>query len=155
MPSRETKLRTNSGGWVKIDVRETVIHWLKNPEANLGLTISAKSATYQRNIPVGILHTNSNTVIKYSSNSQEFSFGYLIIQITVKYQIVPAGTILYFTFQVRVLIEGGHYSRAGTIIRFTVLLARNCRFHGTSTRFQILSFENQSILIRMKRYTHS
>ena len=60
LPSRETKLKTTSGGWVKIDVREMVVHWLKNPETNLGLSISAKSQVYQRNIPVGILHMTSN-----------------------------------------------------------------------------------------------
>ena len=60
LPRRETKLKSTSGGWVKIDVREMVVHWLKNPETNLGLSISAKSQVYQRNIPVGILHMTSN-----------------------------------------------------------------------------------------------
>ena len=49
---------------------------------------------------------------------------------TVKYQIVPAVTILFSDFQVRVLIEGGHYSRAGTILSLAVFWPKITNFTG-------------------------
>ena len=40
----KTELLPDQGGWIEIDVRDMVAHWLKHSEENYGFTISVESA---------------------------------------------------------------------------------------------------------------
>ena len=57
-------LLLDQGGWIEIDLRDMVAHWLKNPHENFGLTLSVASAN-GHTISVGIQNQQSEYVSTY------------------------------------------------------------------------------------------
>ena len=60
-----TELLPDQGGWIEIDVRDMVAHWLKHPVENYGFSISVESAKGHR-FNVSFQHQQQNGQVSKS-----------------------------------------------------------------------------------------